>query len=280
MISIPHWSYSAISQYLRCPLQYYFERVLKLPQPTISSSLVLGSCLHEALSEYHAGLKKNDPWETDSIYSIFELQWQIREDEQKITYRPGEVRDALIAQGKELLKLYLQQPPPKGVSEIEQRGIANLKHDQGTPLGKFLLAFFDLVLEWDDRWRIVEFKTSQQAYSQTQVEMALQATCYLHIWNELHGEPVDLEYVVFVKTKVPKLQRIVTTRSSKDFRRLGNLVALVDRAVNEKLFFPNESPMNCSSCPYRQPCRDWGTSRRMNGSAELITLSREIDHDD
>lgn len=280
MISIPHWSYSAISQYLRCPLQYYFERVLRLPQPFISSNLVLGSCLHEALSECHHELKKNDPWEVDELDSIFELSWNRQEGERKIAYRFGETREGVIAQGKALLHLYLQQPPPQGITDIEDRGLANLKHDQKTKLGKVLIAFFDLVLEWEDRWRIVEFKTSQQAYSQTQVDMALQATCYLHIWNELHGEPADLEYVVFIKTKVPKLQRLVTTRTSEDFRRLGNLVALVDRAVNEKLFFPNESPMNCSSCPYRQPCRDWGTSRHINGSGELLTLSREIDDAD
>jgi len=258
-------------------LQYYFERVLKLPQPTISSNLVLGSCLHETLSEYHHGLKKNDPWEVEELDSVFEFRWFRQEEDRKIAYRFGESRETLVAQGKELLHLYLQQPPPQGITDIEQQGMASLKHDQKTKLGKSLLAFFDLVLEWKDRWRIVEFKTSQQAYSQVQVEMALQATCYLHIWNELSGgDPADLEYVVFVKTKVPKLQRLVTTRTSENFRRLGNLVVLVDRAVNEKLFFPNESPMNCSSCPYRQPCRDWGTSRHMNGPGELTILSREI----
>ena len=40
-----HWSYSAINQYLRCPLQYYFERVLRLPKPTVGSGLVLGEVI-------------------------------------------------------------------------------------------------------------------------------------------------------------------------------------------------------------------------------------------
>ena len=30
----PHWSYSSLAQYLRCPLQYYFERVVHLERVT------------------------------------------------------------------------------------------------------------------------------------------------------------------------------------------------------------------------------------------------------
>jgi RecB family exonuclease len=54
----PHWSYSQISQYLRCPLQYYFQRILKLPEPWVSSNLVLGSAVHAALAEYHMGVEQ------------------------------------------------------------------------------------------------------------------------------------------------------------------------------------------------------------------------------
>jgi len=53
----PHWSYSSITQYLTCPLRYYFQRILCLPQPTLSSGLVLGSAVHAALAEYHRDLK-------------------------------------------------------------------------------------------------------------------------------------------------------------------------------------------------------------------------------
>ncbi len=49
----PHTSYSAVAQYQRCPLQYYFQRILKLPSDTVASGLVLGGAVHEALAEYH-----------------------------------------------------------------------------------------------------------------------------------------------------------------------------------------------------------------------------------
>jgi CRISPR/Cas system-associated exonuclease Cas4 (RecB family) len=71
MINRPHWSFSAINQYLRCPLQFFFERVLGLPQPTVSSNLVLGSAVHRTLEAYHRNLMQGrtvgitDLWERD-----------------------------------------------------------------------------------------------------------------------------------------------------------------------------------------------------------------------
>ena len=56
LTSRPHWSYSQISQYLRCPLQYFFERVAKLKRPFSPSAMALGSAVHEGLADYHRQL--------------------------------------------------------------------------------------------------------------------------------------------------------------------------------------------------------------------------------
>jgi CRISPR/Cas system-associated exonuclease Cas4 (RecB family) len=29
------------------------------------------------------------------------------------------------------------------------------------------------------------------------------------------------------------------------------------RAIQAGQFFPSPSPLNCHSCPYREPCRAW-----------------------
>ena len=50
--SRPHWSYSQLNQYMRCPLQYYFERIVKLDRPFVPSGLLFGSAIHEALAEF------------------------------------------------------------------------------------------------------------------------------------------------------------------------------------------------------------------------------------
>jgi len=99
----PHWSYSAINQYLRCPLQYYFERVLKLPQLTVSSELILGSALHQALAHYHRQLQAGRQVTLLELELLFESSWRSREQRQGVTFKRGQSRETQLALGKELL---------------------------------------------------------------------------------------------------------------------------------------------------------------------------------
>ncbi|REK23089.1 MAG: hypothetical protein DWQ42_15785 [Planctomycetota bacterium] len=52
----PHWSFSQVAQYQRCPLQYYFERIARLPRPFTPTGLALGSAVHAALAACHEQL--------------------------------------------------------------------------------------------------------------------------------------------------------------------------------------------------------------------------------
>nr|WP_236262031.1 hypothetical protein [Pirellula staleyi] len=67
-----------------------------------------------------------------------------------------------------------------------------------------------------------------------------------------------MQYTVLVKTKTPKLQHLHTTRGVEDLGRLGDIVENVQRAIEASVFYPVESALNCSTCPYRRQCRAWG----------------------
>lgn len=256
-----HWSYSAINQYLRCPLQFYFQRVLKLPQPCIGSGLVLGSALHQALAVYHQGLMKQEQIDREKLRQEFRTSWVQKESAQKVDYKPSESRTALIEQGLALLDLYLAEPAPEKIVGVEQRFLVPLHNSEGEYLETPLLAFMDLVTQENNTLKVTEFKTSSRSYSEFEIDNSLQATCYAHAIMEMTGLLVNVEYAVFVKTKTPKLQRRQTTRHESDLSRLGDLVENIERAVEQQIFYPIENPLNCSGCCYRQQCKAWQPQR-------------------
>ena len=46
----PHWSYSSLNQFFNiCGLQYYFDRILKLPRTVTPLSLAFGSAYHRVM---------------------------------------------------------------------------------------------------------------------------------------------------------------------------------------------------------------------------------------
>ena len=267
--SRPHWSYSAINQYLRCPLQYFFQRVLGLPSHSIGSGLALGSAVHAGLAEYHRQLKENESTDSKGILKAFHDCWDEKETNETILFRDGDTRDDSVGQGIELLELYLKEPPPERIVAIEQRFMAPLYNSQGEFLENPLVAITDLITATDECLTVNEFKTSGRAYSGSDVASSLQPTCYVHVVRECLGQEPNVEYTVLIKTKTPKVQRLKTSRYSDDCGRLGDLVQTIQRAVDLGIFYPVESPMNCSTCSYRQQCRAWGQGTRQ---PELVSL--------
>lgn len=273
--SRPHWSYSAISQYLRCPLQYFFQRVLGLPSRSVSSGLVLGSAVHAGLAEYHRRVKEQEKIDKHAIFNVFQECWGEKEANETVLFRDGDSRDDSIGQGINLLEAYLREPPPEKIVAIEHRFLAPLCNSQGEYLEIPLIAITDLIKATDDGLTVEEFKTSGRAYSESEVGSSLQPTCYVHAVRECLGNTPNVEYTVLVKTKSPKVQRLKTSRYAEDCGRLGDLVQTIQKAVDLGIFYPVESPMNCATCPYRQECRDWGQGSRPKEELVQLRVSQE-----
>lgn len=271
----PHWSYSAITQYLRCPQQYFFQRVLGLPSHSIGTGLALGSAVHAGLAEYHQRLQRKKSIDTEDVLKAFHECWNEKELNETIQYRDGDTREDTIDQGVHLLELYLGEPPPEGIVAVEQRILVPLYNSLGEYLETPLVAITDLITETNEDLTVREFKTSGRAYSESDVASSLQPTCYVHAVRETLGRDANVEYTVLIKTKTPKIQRLQTSRYAEDCGRLGDLVQTIQRAVDLGIFYPIESPMNCSTCPYRQPCRERG--QKLQPQDEFVPLTIPVE---
>jgi putative RecB family exonuclease len=253
----PHWSYSQISQYLRCPLQYYFERILKLERPFAPSAMTLGSAVHEALAEYHRHLQLEQPLPENHVQQTFLSAWQASEEKQPIQFKDNETKEAALAQGMALLELYMQEPPPQNIVAVEEAMLVPLFTSSGECLEKPLMAVVDLLHRDQHGLVVSEYKTSGRRYSDLETEMMLQATTYAHAVQERYDERAGIRYVVLVKTKKPQVQYLETVRTDADVARLGDVVHAVEQAIAAEAFYPVESSMNCSGCAFYRQCREW-----------------------
>ena len=272
----PYWSYSRLAQYLRCPLQFYFERVLQLPRPFVSSSLVLGSAVHEALAEYHHSLRSGRPIGSHQVGNVFLANWKRRQEQERIQYRPNENATQLIEQGLGLIDTYLEASPPTEILAVEHRFTVPLSHRSNHYLDRPLVTIPDLLCQEDNQLTVVELKTSSRRYNQADIDTSLQASCYAGAVATYFGQAVKVRYRVLVKNKAPLLQELTTTRDQEDFQRVGEITHQVQHAVQNNIFYPNESPMNCSTCPYRGPCRDWSGDRTTDSLAEVVQPRTEV----
>ncbi|WP_345324612.1 PD-(D/E)XK nuclease family protein [Novipirellula rosea] len=256
-IKRPHWSFSSINQYRRCPLQFFFERIVKIPRRTLSSSLVFGSAIHDALAGHHQRIRLGRESSEQNLKADFLGSWDVRTADQKVTFKAKESASDLLGKGQALMELYSKEEPPTNIIAVEERVLVPLCDSSGNILERPLAATCDLISGSTEQTVVTEFKTSARSYSVFDVESSLQPSCYTQSALSTLDRWVSVEFVVFTKTTTPKIQRLKTSRSQQDLNRLGDVAKNVEKAVENQIFYPIESPMNCSGCPYRQECRDW-----------------------
>lgn len=272
----PHWSFSSVSQYMKCPLQYYFERVLKLPRKTKSDALVLGSAVHSALADYHRKLQAGEPVQPHQIHASYLAAWE----EQASRGRVVAAGEKSVEDGRNLgialVDVYLNEPPPLNIEAVERPMLSPIADSRGDYLEKPVLVVADLITRRDDgTLQVGELKTSGRAYSESEVATSLQPTFYANALYERTGEEPAVEYAILVKTKTPKIQRIEAVRTVSDYQRLGDLIGVVERAVAAEIFFPQESPMNCAGCSYFRECREW-TGGRVRDEVPRIEIEEAV----
>lgn len=146
-------SITAFNRYLRCPLAFYYEDVLKVPGAT-SESAAFGLAMHGALQQFLLKMKGHPKFEWPGTEALSKLFAQEMERQRGFFSEAGFVQR--LALGKDYLRrIHLEQVPFWRKRAIVERRIDRVELE-GVPLTGILDK-----IEWLDggQLRIVDYKT-------------------------------------------------------------------------------------------------------------------------
>jgi CRISPR/Cas system-associated exonuclease Cas4 (RecB family) len=252
-----YFSYSSIRTYQRCPLQYYFRYEAGLPEETVSASLVFGGAIHLAIEHHFRELLAgNPPPALDALLAKYQAgwrEWQVSE----VRFGKEETRQSLDALAARMLAKFRASSLAKPGGRI--LAVEETLRGEFVPRLPDLLGRVDLIVERDDALVVADWKTSRARWSAEQVEEASdQVLCYSSLAGDFApGKPIRLEFSVLTKAKDVVVERHVVPASTGRQGRVRRVVERVWRAIEAGHFYPSPSPMNCSGCPFRTPCRNW-----------------------
>ena len=106
----PHWSYSAFSTYLTCPMKYYFRYVAQAEVERTSVCLPFGRAFHAVLSEgalKGPGFTQEDAQENFAVF--FQGETEVSEN---LVYKPDETFDVRIIDKENLFTIVLKSKGP------------------------------------------------------------------------------------------------------------------------------------------------------------------------
>jgi len=248
----PHWSYSAINQYANiCSLQFYFQRVAKLPPERVSSNLVFGSAIHAALDEF---VRNRDIAAAKAV-----LETRLRAAYGDAVPVEGDTLDDLLPKGAKMLDAYAESMKDEEVVAIGREFAVPLVDRDGQVLDRPLVGELDLVVK-DAKGRlvVVDWKTAARRKSDDEVAGDLQATVYSYAIGQLFDERPLFRFDVLLKTKEPAVERYYTARDERDYARFVEIVKQVERGVAAGVHIPADRSFFCNGCAFRSACSRWG----------------------
>lgn len=250
-------SYSAVSTYQTCSLRYYFRYVLGLPEPFVSASLVFGGAIHAAIEEHYRERmhgKKTPP--LDRLRQVYREAWQ-EYDSQTVQFGKEDDRESLAHLADRVLTTFQSSKLANLSGQI--LGIEEEFRGEIIPGCPEILARVDLLVDAGEALVVTDFKTTRSRWGAEQVEdSAGQLLLYHDLVKPLsEGRPIRLEFAVITKTKTPDLSQHAVPIDRRRIDRIKLIVQRVWEAIQAGVFFPSPSPLNCSGCPFREPCREW-----------------------
>ncbi len=288
----PHMSYSQLSMYLRCSMQYYFRYVEKLKEkPKVSTSLGKGG--HAALewntkAKLQTGFDKptEEVVQKASDFMDFYLS-EMPPSEYEKDAEPGQLKDKQLA----ATRVYRHRDAPKirpiG-AEIELNVDMNKYAPQalldklGVPIRtvnmKLDVMYTDTETMVQDHGEgvavgVEDYKYVTRKKTQNEVNLSPQITTYITGIRDLTGKyPTKAGIRMMhpgsmakkpgkgdpVPDSIPLLREVehMTPEAlSKRMARVAYQYAQAERGIREGIFIPVDDPITCSWCGFRERCQ-------------------------
>lgn len=277
----PHMSFSQLSMYLRCSMQYYFRYILGMKdRPKVSLSIGKGG--HEAL-EWNTKTKiktgEDAPEEAVIQRASDFIDHYLRElppSEYEKDVEPGETKDKYLSATRVFRKRDAPKIKPIG-AEVEFN--LDLNEFDPEPLpepirvvnGKIDLLSDDtetVIVTSPDIIRVAvdDYKFVSRKRSQEEVNLSPQLTLYGTVVKKLTGKwPTKLGYKQMhpgttkePPNSIPLLRdpALMTPEAlTARMRRLVYQFRKAEEGIRAGIFVPTDDPKTCSWCGFRDRCQ-------------------------
>jgi len=251
-------SYSRLQLYRRCPRQFEYACVKKIPRQ-ISAGESFGSSAHNALKKWGELEIQHAPKTEDQLTMFSEtsskepdalaLETLLEQWHQSFIIEGYESRveaDSARQRGEKLMKHFYDwwKLEPRSIAAIE-KGFKVATED--TEIG----GRFDRVEHTEDGVHIIDYKTGA-ARSQNEVDADLQLSIYALAAQEAFGKPCTKLTLLFLYED--ELIERVSTRSQGQLADAKKQIHSLYENMQEQDFHPTPSKEICRHCPYKGVC--------------------------
>lgn len=257
----PYISWSQITCFRRCPAQYFLHYVQQASPEFVPESLKFGSAIHAAIETFCRGLMEGIELSAVEMQQAYRLDWDDAKDSQTpVKFNKGQDAATLADLAGRMLEAFVGSPlaQPSGRILAIEETVCGAVDDELPDV----LARVDMVHADRECLYVVDYKTSRSRWNPAK---AREAGEQLILYRDLLAgmarsldKPVRLGFGVLTKAKHPVAEYLAVADEPGCAERLIATIRQVWAAITAGNFYPNPSPMACSTCAYRGRCASLG----------------------
>ena len=258
-------SHSKIRTFEDCSMKFKYKYINHYYASKKSANLEFGKAVHKALEKLF--MEEIDPVKTFvDIWSKFE--------DIELEYSRYDNFEKLMKSGRILMQDFMENEYEKFVETLAAENWLKFDVDEQTKFfgrgdwtGKVITPDGELVTA------IVDFKTSGRKYDDTKVNFNDQLTAYYHARKRFSFDIDKVAYLVFIKTKEPKIQWLFADRTEEQEKEYLEKIREDYRQIMEGKFY-REYGMSCKWCDYAPLCL--GDKKKAKEELEVFLRDENI----
>ena len=244
-IELKNISYSQIEAYERCPLQYKYQYILKIPTAP-GSAASFGSTIHAILQKFYRGFAKDNTWGLSHLINLLESSWV------PIGYNSKAHQLRMKKEAKEMLENYYNSFHSPEIEIIDLEKLFKIRINSSI----FLTGKIDRVdKKSDGKIEVIDYKTGKRP-DDKKLAKNMQLTIYATAASNpgMYNKPVEKIDLTFYYLQAR--EKVTFNRTVDDLKVIkDNIESVVGKIRNQD--FPPNVGRHCNYCSFRMICDAW-----------------------
>ena len=242
---VNYLSYTRISTFLTCPLQYKYRYVLKIPVP-VSSAASFGSSVHLALQKFYEQVQAKKKVTKKNLLHILDQVWL------PIGYKDRDYEEKMHQRGEKMLSAYYDKFYQEKVIPLELEQLFTIRLDKKLKIGGKIDRVDDL---GQGKIEIIDYKTGK-IKSSKDIEADLQMTVYAMAATDKGIYHKKIEQVVLSFYFLGNQEKISSTRTTEQLVKAKSQLAKIAGEIESGTFKAKVGPW-CDFCDFKLICEAW-----------------------
>ena len=242
---VNYLSYTRISTYLTCPLQYKYRYVLKIPVP-ISSAASFGSSIHLALQKFYEMVRARKKVTKKDLLNILDKVWL------PVGYKNRAFEEKMYQRGEKMLTDYFDKFYQAKEIPLELEQLFTIRLDDKLKIGGKIDRVDDL---GQGKIEIVDYKTGKMK-SPKEIKDDLQMTVYAMAATDKGIYHKQIEEVILSFYFLGNQEKISSTRTKEQLDSAKERLIEIAREIEAGKFKAKVGTW-CTFCDFRLICEAW-----------------------